>query len=80
MSVALTVHLPKSLHCELSALADEEGISLSQFLTLAAAEKMSALRAIAYLEAKAKKGKQADFERLLAAVPDVKPEEADRLN
>lgn len=79
MSVALTVHLPNSLHRELTALAEAEGISLNQFLMLAAAEKMSALRTIDYLKAEAHKGNRANFEYLLAAVPDAEPEKMDRL-
>ncbi|MEM7111916.1 MAG: toxin-antitoxin system HicB family antitoxin [Chloroflexota bacterium] len=76
---ALTIRLPDSLHREIKQLAKDEGISLNQFLTLAAAEKMSALRTLDYLRAEAAKGSRADFEAFLAAVPDAEPDEDDKL-
>ncbi|MAT97720.1 MAG: toxin-antitoxin system HicB family antitoxin [Anaerolineaceae bacterium] len=76
---ALTIRLPESLHKEIKRLAQAEGVSINQFLTLAAAEKISALRTIDYLRAEASKGSRADFEAFLAAVPDVEPMEEDRL-
>ena len=76
---ALTIRLPASLHKEIKELAKEEGVSINQFLTLAAAEKISALRTLDYLREEAKKGNRADFEAFLAAAPDVEPVEDDRL-
>ncbi len=75
----LTVRLPKSLHTKIKELAKAEGISMNQFLVLAAAEKMSALLTADYLEREAQKGKHEDFEKVLKAVPHVEPEEQDRL-
>ena len=40
----MTVRLPESLHDQLKELASAEGISINQFLVVAAAEKMSALK------------------------------------
>jgi hypothetical protein len=79
MTKALTIRLPESLHKEIKELAQADGISLNQFLALAAAEKASALRTISYLRAEASKGNRADFDAFLAAVPDVEPVENDRL-
>jgi Arc/MetJ-type ribon-helix-helix transcriptional regulator len=79
MTKALTIRLPESLHEEIKELAQADGISLNQFLTLAAAEKASALRTISYLRAEASKGSRADFDAFLAAVPDVEPEVHDQL-
>ena len=76
---ALTVRLPESLHKEIKKLAQLEGVSINQFLTLAAAEKISALRTIDYLREEAAKGSRADFEAFLSAVPDAEPMEEDRL-
>lgn len=76
---ALTVRLPESLHKEIKRLAKAEGVSINQFLTLAAAEKISALRTLDYLRAEARKGSRADFEAYLTAVPDVDPIDDDRL-
>ena len=77
---ALTIRLPASVHKEIKALAEAEGVSINQFLTLAAVEKISALRTVEYLRAEASKGSRADFEAFLAAVPDVEPMVDDRLD
>ncbi len=50
---ALTIRLPRSLHKEIKRLAKAEGVSINQFLTLAAAEKISALRTVDYLRQEA---------------------------
>jgi Arc/MetJ-type ribon-helix-helix transcriptional regulator len=76
---AFTVRLPDSLHKEIKRLAQDEGISLNQFLTLAAAEKMSALRTVEYLRKESEKGDRADFDAFLAALPDVPPLSDDAL-
>jgi len=75
----LTLRLPKSLHENIKNLAKDEGISINQFLVLAAAEKMSALLTKDYLENEAKKGQRKDFEKVLKAVPDIEPDEYDKL-
>lgn len=40
---ALSLRLPKSLHEQLRELAQEEGISVNQFVMLAVAEKVAAI-------------------------------------
>ena len=75
----LSVRLPDSLHKQIKKLAKEEGISMNQFIALAVAEKLSALMTVEYLEERAKRGSRAKFEAVLAKVPDVEPEEYDRL-
>lgn len=76
---ALTIRLPRSLHKELKQLAKAEGISINQFMTLAAAEKISALRTVAYLREEAGKGDRDSFLAFLAAIPDEEPIEEDQL-
>ena len=73
MSV-VTIELPNSLHRKLEELAAQDGISLSQFLATAAAEKMSALETFDFLKREAARGTQEGFERVLRAVPDVEPD------
>jgi hypothetical protein len=68
------------LHEEIKRLAKAEGVSINQFMTLAAAEKMSALRTVDYLREVAAKGSRADFEAFLGAVPDAEPIEGDQLD
>ena len=75
----LTVRLPKSLHAKIKELAHAEGISMNQFLVLAAAEKMAALLTEDYLAREAQQGTRGDFEKVLHAVPHVEPEDDDRL-
>lgn len=75
----LTLRLPKSLHEKIKELSQDEGISINQFLVTAAAEKMSALLTEDYLQTESAKASRADFDRVMQAVPDVEPEDYDRL-
>lgn len=79
MSKAMSVRLPKYLHREIKKLAEEEGISMNQFIATAAAEKVSSLKTVEYLEKRAKRASREKFERVLSKVPDVEPEEHDKL-
>jgi hypothetical protein len=74
----LPVQLPESLHRSIKSLAEKEGYSVDQFLASAAAEKMAALRTLDYLRQEGADGRRENFERFLAAVPDVEPIETDR--
>jgi len=75
----MSVRLPESLHKRIKELADKEGVSMNQFITLAVTEKMSALLTVDYLKERSKRGSRQKFEAVLATVPDVEPEEFDRL-
>ncbi len=76
----LNVNLPNSLHRHLEDLARREGISADQFVATAVAEKMSALLTEEYLERRARRGSREKYEQALAHVPDVAPEERDRID
>jgi len=76
----LSLRLPEYLHNSIRELAKQEGISINQLITLAVAEKMSALMTEDYLEQRAKRGSRAKYEAVLAKVPDVEPEEYDKLD
>jgi hypothetical protein len=73
------VQSPDSLHKSLSDLAGRDGISIDQFISTAIAEKLSALMTENYLKDRAKKGDRVKYEAILAKVPDVEPEEYDRM-
>ncbi len=73
------VQIPDSLQKSLSDLADRDGISIDQFISTAIAEKLSALMTENYLKDRAKRGNRAKYEAILAKVPDVEPEEYDRM-
>lgn len=75
----LSVRLPNSLHRQIRELAKREGISINQFLSTAAAEKLSSLMTEEYLTERAKRASREAFEEALAELPDVEPEEHDRL-
>lgn len=75
----LSLRLPNSLHRELRELAKREGVSMNQFITTAVGEKMAALMTEAYLEERARRGDRAQFLRVLEKVPEVEPEESDRM-
>ena len=75
----MSIRLPDSLHKRLKALADQEGVSMNQFITLALTEKVSALLTVDYLKDRAQRGDRQKFEAVLASVPDVEPDEVDRL-
>jgi predicted transcriptional regulator len=69
----VSVELPDSLHEKMRELAARDHISVDQFITVAVAEKMSALLTSDYLRQRAQRGSRSKFERVLAKVPDVAP-------
>jgi len=76
---ALSLRIPESLHRELRELARREGVSINQVINSAVGEKVASLKTLQYLRERARRGKRWRFEQVLAKVPDVEPEEADRL-
>ena len=76
---ALSLRLPKSLHAQLKELAQEEGISVNQFVMLAVAEKVASISTIEYLEKRARRGNREKLLEILNKVRDVEPEPFDRL-
>lgn len=77
---ALTIRLPESLHQNIKALAEREGISANQFIASAVAEKMASVMTLGYLKSEAALAKRSDFEQFLAVVPDMPVEDdAERL-
>jgi hypothetical protein len=60
-------------------LADKENISINQLITLALAEKISALTTEDYLKARAARGDRDKFLAAMAKVADIEPEDDDRL-
>lgn len=68
---ALTVRLPNSVHQKVKELAERDDISVNQFISAAASEKMASVMTLDYLKAEATKGKCSDFDRYMRLVPDV---------
>lgn len=75
----ISLRLPDSLHKQVRKLAEKENVSINQLITLALAEKLSALMTGEYLEERAERGSRKKFKRAMAKVPKVEPEGYDRL-
>ena len=77
---ALTIRIPESLHQNLKALAEREGVSANQFIASAVAEKMASVLTLNYLKSEAAQAKRGDFEAFLKTVPNVVAEiETDKI-
>ena len=75
----ISLRLPNSLHEMVRELVKKEGVSINQFITLALAEKVSALMTEEYLGERARQGDRTKFARAIAKVADAEPDEHDRL-
>jgi len=76
----ISLRLPESLHKSARELAKKEKVSNNQLVTLALAEKVSALGAEDYLEQRAKRASQAKFEKAMAKVADIEPADYDYMD
>ena len=76
---AITIDVPESLFGKLKEVIAKDQSTPEQFALLALAEKLSSVITVEYLEERAKRAKLERFEQLLSKVPDVEPEESDRL-
>jgi hypothetical protein len=75
----ISLRLPESLHNTARKVAGQDHVSINQLITVALAEKISALLTGEYLGARAKRGNRKAFEKVMAKVPDTEPVENDRL-
>jgi hypothetical protein len=76
---SINITLPESLHKVASELAEKDKVSISHFISIAVAEKISALLTEDYLKKRTKNApSRKEIEKLLAKVQDVEPEEYDR--
>ena len=75
----LQLTLPQSMREQVEALAQKEGISIHEFITLAVAEKLATLATAGYLTEHAKRGSREKLLAVLAKAPDVEPEDYDKL-
>jgi hypothetical protein len=74
----ISLRLPDSLHNSARQLAAKENISINQLITLALAEKVSALMTDEYLSVRARRGDRSKFQEAMAKVSDAEPAEHDR--
>ena len=75
----LSLHLPESLHRQLKAMAEREGISISPFISTAVAGKLSALMTVEYLQERAGRSDRARFDAVLAKIADTPAGPTDRI-
>ena len=77
--INLSANVPDALYRQVEALAAREKISIDQLVAIALAAQVSAWNTKDYLEGKARNGSWEMFQQVLAKVPDVEPEDYDRL-
>ena len=79
----LSIRIAESLHRSVKDLAQQDGVSVNQFINTALAEKVSAMKTAEYFQlrlANVDEGTAAeDWKRALAQVPDAPPDPHDRL-
>ena len=77
--ITLSHRLPESLHRNLKQAADRGGISINQFVSLAVAEKLSALQTYDIIAERAKGASRESFLEAMALVPKGEIVEGDEL-
>jgi len=75
----LNINIPDSIYKSMQELAQKDNISVEQFIAAAIAEKISAWRNESYLQERANRGSREKYESVLAKVPDIEPEDYDKL-
>lgn len=65
----LSLRIPDSLHRTLKSAAEQDGISINQFVSIAVAEKLSALQTFNLIAERASKGSHQDFLKAMSMVP-----------
>lgn len=78
---SLNLRLPESLHRQVRELAERDRVSINQFVVLAVAEKIAALRTLDYIDQRGERGSREKFDRVLQKVAEAErePHEVDRL-
>jgi hypothetical protein len=75
----LTVKLPDATLKSIRQLARKEGMTVNQFMSSAAGEKLAAWQTVDFLKKEAAQGRRKDYLKFLDAVPDGVPVESDRI-
>jgi len=75
----LNVKIPDFLYKQIEALEVKENMSLEQLVSIALSAQVSAWMTKDYIEEKAKRGSWNKFQQVLTKVPDIEPEEYDKL-
>jgi hypothetical protein len=75
----LQVTIPEEVRAKAEEAAREKHVSLDEFTTLALIQSISASLPDPYLEERATRGDLRRFKEILASVPDVPPEDYDKI-
>lgn len=75
----LNAQIPDALYKQIEKLAKKENMPLDQLVAISLSAQVSAWMTKDYLEKRAKHGSWEKFQKVLAKVRDVEPEEYDRL-
>lgn len=75
----ISLRLPDSLYDQARQLAEQDHVSINQFITSAVAEKISALATEDLLAARAQRGSRQKFERAMAKVSQAPAQALDQL-
>lgn len=76
----LSLRLPDSIHAKARELAERDNVSLNQFITIAVAEKLSALLTADYFNQRANRASREAYQRILDRVPDIPPDAGDEIS
>jgi predicted nucleic acid-binding protein/uncharacterized protein (DUF1778 family) len=76
---ALSLRLPNSIHRHIKEIAQQEGVSINQFISSAVAEKISAIMTEDYLQTRAARAERSDLKTILDNIPHRKPLPGDEL-
>lgn len=77
--IKLTAQVPEALYKQIEALAAQENLPIDQFVSIALEAQIAAWSTQNYLQERASRGNWETVQKLLERVPDVEPEEYDRL-
>lgn len=77
--IELTAQVPDSLYKQVEALATREKISVDQLVAIALSAQVLAWMTKDYLAERANRGNWERFQQVLAKVPNVEPEDYDKL-
>ncbi len=75
----VSLRLPESLHQRARILAEQDGVSINQFITLALAEKVAVLENAGYLQERAERGDVNAALSVLDKAADQPPRPEDRI-
>lgn len=75
----LNVQIPNSLYKQLKALAVKENVPIDQLVAIALSAQVSAWASKEYVEVRKARGSWDKFKQVLNKVPDVEPEDYDKL-